>query len=229
MNDDKLPSKVYDDTISKILSPIFDIVSLPIAATRDFIFNKFKNFKIKKLNKKLNKKIAYDCIQNVYLNFDDNQLKEYYANLLMNAMNVDNSSKPLNAFLEILKNISPDEAKLLEYFRVQFIENHFHVSFPILDFYTKVVDKEGKRHGEVCTDRNVYCLDGFKNPSYIENFQRLGIVDIIPDRYLMNEKLYTDLEQKSGIYRNKETTFIKKKMGVLTNFGEDLLKALSDK
>lgn len=59
--------------------------------------------------------VAIPIIQQICLSQDSEDLREMYANLLVASMNIDTKNKVLPGFVNIIGQLSPDEAKLLKY------------------------------------------------------------------------------------------------------------------
>lgn len=65
--------------------------------------------------------IAVPALQYISYCMDNDELRDMYANLLANSMNkvVKNGVHP--GFVEIIKQLSPDEARLLKQFKIETI------------------------------------------------------------------------------------------------------------
>lgn len=116
---------------------------------------------------------------------DTHYLKDYYLNLLENAINKDYVSNAHPAFPIILNQLSPDEIMLLEA-----IQND-----PIITTYEYKRDHERKIIEEKVTDTNYdfNCLN-FKEhrKMYIEHLQELNLIRIsskIPETFNLNSYL----------------------------------------
>lgn len=126
---------------------------------------------------------------------EEEELREMFANIIANSMNSTKSSNVHHAFVEIIKQITPEEARLIKLFQSK-------TDFPIVQY--KKVDK--KNQGFHLFKTNVFngylddIVTGDENATAVTNFQRLGLVTI------SYEENYTNID----IYKiYKDTTFFK--------------------
>jgi hypothetical protein len=117
--------------------------------------------------------IAVPALQYISYCMDNEELRDMYANLLANSMNsvVKNGVHP--GFVEIIKQLSPDEAKFLKYMKD-------HKSIPTIGLH---YEHEYYKKGfvEIIKEfTNVPALAGCENQysgeQYIDNLVRLGLV-----------------------------------------------------
>jgi len=133
--------------------------------------------------------VAVPAIQQLSYSLDSEELRELYANLLASSMNVDKKSDVHPAFVDIIKQLAPDEAKLLRSFSYQ------HV-IPLVKIRQKSLDGKGftvleKYHLNIPNG----VLEMPQNtPVYIENLMRLQLIEIPADTHYTTESLYTPLE-----------------------------------
>jgi len=116
--------------------------------------------------------IAVPAIQYLEYCMDNEELREMYANLLASSMNavVKNGVHP--AFVEIIKQLSPDEAKILKYFKI-------HQLVPCITL------RETKENGAgVDVIRNfsdvgerMECENPLDICQYFDNLMRLGLLE----------------------------------------------------
>lgn len=104
------------------------------------------------------------------------KLRENYANLIATAMNDQTANDAHPSFVEILKQLTPDEAKMLEY-----LPNVGRYE-PIVDLGYTLPDKgtfTTHRHvGTLASDAK--CEDVQSLPQLVDNLCRLGLTDIPP-------------------------------------------------
>ena len=104
----------------------------------------------------------------------DNRLKEMYANLLLNSMDKKFNEVIHKSFIYILENISPDEAKIIEY-----IANTFSDSFAKYEEINIFTTEHGEDSIEYEFSNFLKKID-IERPSYsdfyLENLTRLGIL-----------------------------------------------------
>ena len=142
--------------------------------------------------------IAVPAMQYISYCMDNEELREMYANLLANSMNkvIKNGVHP--GFVEIIKQLSPDEAKILKYLYKN----------PFVPTISLKVYKEPS--GMVVINRvftNVPELCGCERPyeyeKYIDNLSRLGVVRVPPDECLTNKLQYDPLKNHPDIIKEK--------------------------
>lgn len=143
--------------------------------------------------------IAVPALQYISYCMDNNELREMYANLLASSMNkvVKNGVHP--GYVEIIKQLSPDEAKILRHIAKE-------EKIPTISVY--YCESSGGNLRVVKDFSNVGYLTLCENPQdickYLSNLVRLGLIEI-PDsspsvRYpLKDEQLYVSLEQHSYV------------------------------
>lgn len=115
-------------------------------------------------------RIAVPALQNASIT-EEHEVRELYANLLANSMNkvVKNGVHP--GFVEIIKQLSPDEAKILEYMCT-------HKTIPTITL--KYVHNDGSGIEIIKNFSNVGEIVGCEYPQdiakYFDNMTRLGLI-----------------------------------------------------
>ena len=115
--------------------------------------------------------IAVPAMQYISYSMDNEELRDMYANLLANSMNkiVKNGVHP--GFVEIIKQLSPDEAKILKYM-------HTNSSIPTITL--RYVNKEGGGVDIVKNFSNIGEITKCEMPDnaamYFNNMVRLGLL-----------------------------------------------------
>jgi hypothetical protein len=127
-----------------------------------------------------------------YIGYDD-QLRELYANLLAAAMNTATAPEAHPGYVEILKNLSSDEAWLLQAFAA--------VSyFPVIH-----IRGRSKENGFTLYKRFHTHIPGLavRHPqllaAYLDNLIRLGILESPPGERLRDDALYIPIETDTGL------------------------------
>lgn len=143
--------------------------------------------------------IAVPAIQYISYCMDNDELRDMYANLLANSMNkvVKNGVHP--GFVEIIKQLSPDEAKLLRYLSIH----------PVVPTIT--LRRENKNHEGIDVVKNfsnIGELSGCENPfnvcMYFNNLVRLGVLkDFQGLSSLTQKSLYDPLKNHEYIIKRQ--------------------------
>jgi hypothetical protein len=155
------------------------------------------------------------------------KLKENYANLLATAMDRNSATGVHPAFVEILRQLTPDEAKILEF-------------LPRLGLHEPLVDLTftSPQAGEFTIQRHVGTLGHDANcsnveliPNYVDNLCRLGVAEVpslggLFDRWRYDRILEMDIvkQAKAQIPDDGEFHFKPKRLG-LTSLGDSFRKA----
>lgn len=130
-------------------------------------------------------------------------LSDLYANLLAAAMDKATADGAHPAFVEIIKQLTPDEAKLLRLFAN-------NMPFPLIDigwnFKPKTPEKSGgmnvlTNYSHLGTAAGCELLD--LTPAYIDNLCRLGLVEVPPMFKYTGKGVYDALEADPKILKVK--------------------------
>lgn len=127
---------------------------------------------------------------------DNEDLRDLYPNLLATSMDQATTASAHPAFVEIIKNLSPDEARLLKLFASP-------ASHPVITI--QVVGHDGS----LLNVHEHLSLLGFEAgcafpqfaPRYLTNLRRLGLIEIPDIGRLADSSLYAKLEQQPGIQK----------------------------
>ena len=169
--------------------------------------------------------VAIPVIQQLSYCYDSNELREMYANLLVSSMNIDTKNQVHPSFVDIIKQLTPDEAKLLK-------KLSSGTSYPIIDVILKL-SKGGYKvlvHNftNVGDDVCDYPLEIF---SYLDNLERLKLIDVLSEVRLVEDAFYKPLEEYSQITELMSKSVpegdkleIERGMFELTSFGKSFIK-----
>lgn len=139
--------------------------------------------------------IAGPAIENLKFCGHKNILRDMYANLIASSMNLDKSDDAHAAFVDIIKNLSPDEAKILKFL-------HTKKPQPLIDIYRKSKENEGeiicKRLVNAIT-KQAGCEKMGAISSYFDNLSRLGLINVDKSRYLTTKGAYDVLENSRNV------------------------------
>lgn len=127
-------------------------------------------------------------------------LRELYANLLANAMNIDTAKSAHPGFVDIIRNLTSDEARVLTFLAGRRV-------YPIIT--TKAVLKDKKGQNALMESVSMLGTDaGCENPAfapkYIDNLIRLGLLVIPPLEHLVGPGIYDAISNHPEVQKQKE-------------------------
>ena len=158
--------------------------------------------------------IAVPAMQYISYCMDNEELREMYANLLANSMNKVVKDGVHPGFVEIIKQLSPDEAKIIRYLSVQNRIPTLGLKIDKADSSHIVYVKEFSNVPELSMCENTY-----DSQKYFDNLVRLGLVERSPDgTYISNENAYETLK-KHPFIKNKYQN-IEKQSATIDNFSK---------
>ena len=175
--------------------------------------------------------VAIPAIQQISYCQNSEELRDMYANLLVASMNTDTKWAVHPSYVDILKQLSPDEAKYINYLPNQIIVLH-----PLIDVDFFIGDVP-KGTNPIITNFTNYNLDKLEHPaqicSYIDNLVRLNLIEIPSGQRLQDISQYKSLEShpliKNPIHsdsRIKINYIYKHKIFRLTNLGINFKKVV---
>lgn len=140
--------------------------------------------------------VAVPAIQQLSYSIDNPDLREMYANLLAASMNTDTKWSVHPGFVDIIRQLTPDEAKLLKY-----LSKHTHQ--PVIDVRQKLANNVG--YLELVRRFTNIAEEVCDNPdgiySYLDNLERLKLIEFHVGVYLTKSELYAPLENHPSIQR----------------------------
>lgn len=167
--------------------------------------------------------VAIPAVQQLSYCFDSQELREMYANLLVSSMNTDTKGQVHPAFVDTIKQLTPDEAKLLKAIPREMS------NVPLIDLQVKL----GHNRGHISIVRNftnigdAICQEPQNVCAYVENLDRLKLITILEDTHLVNDALYEPLINAPFIQAQKKYTLTddqfydtEKKSFCVTEFGK---------
>lgn len=160
----------------------------------------------------------------------EESLRDMYANLLASSMDAVTAANAHPGFVEILKQITPDEARILKIFAPP-------RALPLID--VRAENKDANKGGrEVLTNFSLYgeeakCEHPHLTPSYIDNLCRLGLIELptfyeykAPNVYDPLENHSTVQNVKQQIEENKELKCDIQRKGIrVTQLGRQFISA----
>jgi hypothetical protein len=120
------------------------------------------------------------------------KLRENYAMLLATSMDLAVANEAHPSFVEILKQLTPDEAKILNFVAV------VNRNIPIMDLIYVDIETGGQHliSKSICTLGNdAKCEYPTDVPKYIDNMCRLGLIEIPAFKKLMDGHHYERIKQ----------------------------------
>ena len=169
--------------------------------------------------------VAIPAIQQISYCQNSEELRGLYANLIAASMNMDTKWKVHPSFVDMIKQLNPDEAR--------FIKNlvpHPMMIHPLIDVTMHPNGRDG--HYTIITNFTNINYDQLEYPenicSYIENLERLKIIEIPPMESLVDNNSYKELENhpfvQNRLTRIKGVEYkYKHKCFKLTSFGLDFI------
>lgn len=137
------------------------------------------------------------------------ELREMFTNLLGASMNSEVVDEH-PAFVEIIKQLSSDECKMLKYLYEDNI-------MPMMKMRIKLGEGKGEidatpYFSDICYTTGCHYPQKF--PEYLDNLRRLGLVEVYYDRFLTNDEYYVKLKEHVAFVKviaDEKTTVIEKK------------------
>ena len=167
--------------------------------------------------------IAVPVVEAMRYTSHKEELREMFTNLLGAAMNAD-SIDAHPAFVDIIKQLSPDEGKMIKYL-------YQDDKQPMIKIRVKLDNGAGESDilpyfSDICYKAD--CQYPQKFPEYLDNLHRLGIVEVYYERFLVDEKYYEELKHQPyfpHIEENEKINIVEKKsMYELSEFGKEFCK-----
>ena len=143
--------------------------------------------------------VAVPALQYISYCMNNNELRDMYANLLANSMNkvVKNGVHP--SFVEIIKQLCPDEAKILRYISI-------HPIIPTITIRVENIKGEGfnlfKKFSNI--GELVSCENPYEISQYFDNLLRLGILETPGGLSSLTHKDLYDVLKNHPYVRNFE-------------------------
>jgi hypothetical protein len=160
----------------------------------------------------------------------EESLRDLYANLLAASMDAKTASTAHPGFVEIIKQLTPDEARMLNLFTGT-------QRLPILTVHSRSEDEQ-RGFKEVFKNFSLFgqesgCEHPHLSPSYLDNLARLGLIEIRGEKYYTASDAYEELENHPSIIEIKRQideqdgakSETQKGMIDITNLGEQFIKA----
>ncbi|MBM7579993.1 DUF4393 domain-containing protein [Jeotgalibacillus terrae] len=175
--------------------------------------------------------VAVPAIESLRYNAHKEEIREMYTSLIASAMDKEQAKRAHPSFVEILKQLTPDEAKIFATFT-----NHMSRAVIKLRALNQNDDHYTYRLQEFTViPYSINCEYPELGPSYINNLVRLGLIDInytsyatLPNSY---EPIYEHQKFKAEmqfIENNNMRSEVKRGTLCRTQFGENFYKTCID-
>ena len=197
---------VYDDAIQpvaretgKALQTVGRAVNAALLPIKGVVWGieKIEEFVNTKVSKKLEKipvenictpdpAVAGPALESLRYTGHKESLSELYANLLASAMDLNTAKNAHPGFVEIIRNMSSDEAKILGFI----LKNEVA---PVVDIKRVLLKEKGeiKTHELISTiGFDAGCEHKELTGSYLINLERLGLIEIPRGSYLTSSSVY---------------------------------------
>lgn len=206
----------YNDALHPAMTSIGNILALPfqaidVALSKPRLWVAEKQYSYERTRQLLAEKlkdvppedivppenyIAVPALQQISYCFDSDELRNLYANLLAASMQSSKKWDVHPAFVDIIKQLTPDEAKLLKA-----IPANSGSYTPVIDLIVRHPKTEGfsviyYHYSDVA---NKVCDCPHNICSYLENLDRLKLIEIDMETFIMNEELYNGLKSSPVI------------------------------
>ena len=170
--------------------------------------------------------VAIPAIQQLSYCENSNILRELYANLLASSMNLDTKWSVHPSFVDIIKQLTPDEAKLLKTLPPNIIINHPLINVRLI--YKGDSEKTGFTH---IANFTTFGLNSIENKgqicAYIDNLVRLKLIEIPFGRILADNSHYDELKENPILKKSIDEILLKSEYDLdyeyhlfhITNFG----------
>jgi hypothetical protein len=230
---------VYQDAIQpaarqigQTLETVSKTVNIALAPIKALVwgYEKIEDFITTRVSEKLKNiseenittpppQVAGPTIEALRYSGHDPNLRELYANLLATAMDKETIHMAHPGFVEVIKNLTSDEASLIQAFNV-------NSQYPILDIRANFQDSS---KGFITIFSNYSHLSKIVEinrsdliPTYLDNLCRLGILEIPSDLHLTATNTYEPLETDSTWVTAKEV--IEKESDKVLGFERKLIR-----
>lgn len=201
---DGVASEVYKDAIQPVVKPLGEVlgfiprtIRLWLSGWEKWLINGEASVRLtaETIEEKIKKVpadkivepeayVAIPAIQQLTYCQDNPVLRELYANLLVSSMVVDTKWSVHPSFVDIIKQLNPDEAKLLRQLKKMFL-------YPLIDirlnspkgnsYHTMIVNFTAEGNEVIERKKNV--------SEYIDNLSRLGLVRVSPS-FIIKDDIY---------------------------------------
>ncbi|MGL4393494.1 MAG: DUF4393 domain-containing protein [Fusobacteriaceae bacterium] len=227
--------KTLIDTVNALLIPLEGLV---------WGMNKIKAEVVKSVSKKLegidiseiktpDPRIAGPILEGLRYTAQEDELRKLYENLLANSMIKGSSHRLHFSYPEIIKQLEPDEARILEYL-------FYHIRIKKINVRSEDKNPSFGGRDVIKNYSDISRLSNLENSGrykvYLDNLERLKLIEISHDYWLKPDDLYNYFEEMPKFKKLKidvESTgrIFRLKRGIieLTSFGIDFCHSCINK
>ncbi len=180
-----------------------------------------------------NPRITHNAEQAFFLSTGQPDLQKLFVNLIKSSCDSRTARGVLPSFVSIIEQLTPDEAKMLR----QLLTSDYLYQFPVITIRSDYQDssKGGLDVTELITP--LYWKSGCEfpqnGPVYLDNLQRLQLIDVDMMKHFTNLELYKEIEEMPEVKKivsdinttpQRKARFVR---GIirLTNYGKALCEA----
>lgn len=159
-----------------------------IEETKKLLAKKLENISIEKIVPP-EPYVAVPALQAISYSMDNNELRNLYANLLSKAMNIDTKDLVHPCFTDIIKQMSPLDARVLQSIMVNSVTPIIHIS---------VGTNESKGYANLIDNISWMTFDSFAKISIsINNLSRLGLIDLPSGDHYTDDSIYNTIKEQT--------------------------------
>lgn len=178
--------------------------------------------------------VVVPAIQQLSYCYDSKDLREMYANLLVASMNTDTKYQVHPAYVDIIKQLTPDEARWLKY-----LGENINGIFPCIDIRRNLSEQGGYLY--LLTNFTTVGINQLVSKcdicAYLENLERLKIVEILDTVKIINNSVYEEIFSDpfyintvaSANQDDNSEIIPHRKAFKLTSFGKNFIKCVIEK
>ena len=209
--------KTYDDLAHPVLQTAGEILSLPLKVidaklipVKEWVDQKQYNYQrtLRLLGEKManveeekitspENYVAIPALQQIAYCYDSEELRNMYANLLAASMNTDTKWRVHPSYVDIIKQMTPDEAKILRVLYAIKLTPIIHV---------KQYMNDKKSYVDIVQNYSTlirYCESPSGIYAYLNNLNRLGLINIDYSTHCTYDGAYDELDKQFAELKNE--------------------------
>lgn len=138
--------------------------------------------------------VAVPALNAIAYSMDSEELRNMYANLLASSMSKNLQSHVHPSYVEVIKQMLPDEARIMRFMYA------YRKPLPAISIQAKLVNSDGSFTCVPCFTQLSIFVQDLENKDYnqiavyIDNLERLQLLQIPDGRLIADEKVYSAIE-----------------------------------